>query len=156
MIFGFPAERGSAEDCGVALLEFGDHDLALALEGVEDILVERLLDRIHEQVAALGETAEEDDCLGAREGDKVSESLTEDSARVVEYLLGELIAGHSRVIYVLGRDGVDVEVVEQRRLLTDFEEFASCTSDARSRSISLQTACSTATAKAAVVTLIIT
>ena len=64
-LLDFPAECTCAKHSCIAFLKFGNEDFSLALVDVEHVAVVSFLDRLHDEVASLGETAEEDVSLWA-------------------------------------------------------------------------------------------
>ena len=63
LFIDIPAHSRCSEHSGRRTFKTGNKELCLALVDVEDVLFVCLLDRIHNQVACLSESAEEDESL---------------------------------------------------------------------------------------------
>ena len=69
--------RGAgAEHCGIGLFQFGYEHFDLPLPDGHEVFLKRVAQWAHEQVAAFGETAEEDECLGGGEGNEIGQGRT--------------------------------------------------------------------------------
>lgn len=62
--FGFPAEGAGSEHGGIGLLELAQQHFGFAFEYTEHVLVHGFLQGLEQQVSALGESAEQYECLG--------------------------------------------------------------------------------------------
>ena len=60
-----PSECACAENGGVSVLQLRKQQLGLALINLQGVLIHILLDRFHDVVTGLSQTAEEHDSLGA-------------------------------------------------------------------------------------------
>ena len=72
-----------------------------------------LLDGVHDEVASLDETSEEDECLGTGECGKVAACLAEHLAGELEYLVGNLVAFAGGNAHVEGCDVLVLEVAQE-------------------------------------------
>ena len=109
----FPSQSRSTKHGSIALLEFADENLNLALEHLHDVLVKGLANWVHDVIATLGQTAKDYECLGTLEGNKVGKCLTQNSACVVKDIKSQLIALYSAVIHVFRGDVLDIIITKQ-------------------------------------------
>ena len=72
-----------------------------------------VLDWVHDEVACLYQSAEEDESLGAAEGSEVATSLAEHLASELENLIGYLVALAGGNAYVERGDVLGVELAQQ-------------------------------------------
>ena len=115
---------------------------------MEHLLVERFYNRIEDVMPTFGHTAEEDNCLGCRESHKVGKFLPEHLAGLIKDLFGNFVALLSRIEDIFGGDSSRIERAQERRTIGSGNYFARRACHTRSRSIRLQTAVLTASAKA--------
>lgn len=110
--FYLPAEGAGAEHGGLAAVERGDEQLGLALEDVQRVFLVGLAQRVHEVVARLGQSAEEDEGLRRVEGGEVGAGRAENLSRELEDFEGDGVSGFGGLEHVERRDFFGVERAE--------------------------------------------
>ena len=109
-----------------------------------------LLQRLHQQIACLCKTTEENECFRAAECSKVSTSLTKQFTCECIYTVCQSITLTCSNTNIIRCDILWFHVAKQRRLITCFEELTCCAGNTCSRAVSLKTTLAAATTRTTV------
>ena len=146
----FPAHGGGSQHGGGAAVEAGDEELGLAAEDGEHVLVVGALDGFHQQVARLGESAEEDEGLGRGEDREVGAGAAQHVARELIDALGQRVSLGGGEAHLQRGDVLGLVVAQQGGLVAGLQELSGGACHARGGAVGLQAALPPAAAGAAV------
>ena len=110
------------------------------------------LDRLEDIVSRFCQTTEQHDSFRTGESDEVSQSLTQDGSGKLKDVLSNLVTLHRCIIHILGSNVFCRNVAQQTRFGTLGQELTCRTRHTRSRTISFQTAVTSASAETSVFT----
>ena len=120
----FPSQRTGAQHGSFCIVELADEHLCLALVDFQHVFVISASDGFHDEVAGLGEPAEEDECLGAVESRKVGTCSAQYATRVLKYFLSHLVTFSSSDAHVLAFNLVERNVTQQGGFIGVGYDFA--------------------------------